>query len=57
MTGPVAYYDVDDIEQVLARLLDKGAEQQGEIRDVGGGKLIVTVTDPDGNTLGLLQPA
>jgi predicted enzyme related to lactoylglutathione lyase len=24
-------------------------------RDVGGGRLVATVTDPDGNVLGLLQ--
>lgn len=57
MTGPVGYYDVDDIKQVLGQLLEGGAEQQDEIRDVGGGKLIVTVKDADGNVFGLLQPA
>jgi hypothetical protein len=25
------------------------------VRDVGGGRLVATVTDPDGNVLGLLQ--
>jgi predicted enzyme related to lactoylglutathione lyase len=55
MTGPVGYYHVDDIKGTLGRLLDGGATQQGEIRDVGGGRLIVTLTDPDGNVFGLLQ--
>jgi len=26
-----------------------------EVRDVGGGKLVVTLTDPDGNVIGLSQ--
>ena len=25
------------------------------LRDVGGGRLVATVTDPDGNVLGLIQ--
>jgi hypothetical protein len=25
------------------------------VRDVGGGRLVAAVTDPDGNVLGLLQ--
>jgi len=25
------------------------------VRDVGGGRLVATVTDPDGNVLGLMQ--
>jgi predicted enzyme related to lactoylglutathione lyase len=55
MTGPVGYYHVDDIKDTLGRLLEGGAAEQGEIRDVGGGRLIVTVADPDGNVFGLLQ--
>lgn len=36
-------------------LLDAGAEPQQPITDVGGGRLIATATDPDGNAIGLLQ--
>ena len=57
MTGPVAYFHVDDIEKSLQTLLDAGAEVQQEVRDVGGGTLIASVKDADGNTIGLLQPA
>jgi predicted enzyme related to lactoylglutathione lyase len=32
-----------------------GAETLQEISDVGGGKLIATVKDTDGNVIGLLQ--
>ena len=32
-----------------------GAKLKDPVRDVGGGRLVATVTDPDGNVLGLLQ--
>jgi len=53
--GPVTYYHVDDLKDPLGRLRETGASQQSEIRDVGGGKLVVTLTDPDGNVFGLSQ--
>ena len=55
MTGLVAYWHVDDIERSLKALLDAGAEAQQEVKDVGGGKLIASVKDADGNVIGLLQ--
>ena len=55
MTGPVGYWDVDDIEESLKLLLDAGAQEQQAIRDVGGGKLIASVKDADGNVTGLVQ--
>jgi len=55
MTGPVGYWEVDDIEEALALLLGAGAEEQQAIRDVGGGKLIASVKDGDGNITGLMQ--
>jgi predicted enzyme related to lactoylglutathione lyase len=55
MTGPVAYWHVDDIQGTLQALLDAGGETQEAIRDVGGGRLIATVKDADGNPVGLLQ--
>jgi hypothetical protein len=45
MSGPVVYWHVDDIRRSLAALLDSGATQQQDVRDVGGGELIATVTD------------
>jgi predicted enzyme related to lactoylglutathione lyase len=53
--GMTTYFHVDDLENLLGRLRDIGAAQQGEVRDVGGGKLVVTLTDPDGNVVGLSQ--
>ena len=55
MTGPVAYLHVDDLQGSMQVLLDGGGEVQGKVRDVGGGRQIVTVKDADGNAIGLLQ--
>jgi len=55
MTGPVGYWHVDDINETLETLLAAGAETQEPIRDVGGGRLIATLRDADGNPIGLLQ--
>lgn len=57
MTGPVSYYHVNDIRKSLQLLLDAGAQAVQEVKDVGGGKLIASVKDADGNIIGLLQPA
>lgn len=55
MTGPVGYWHVDDIRKILKSLLTAGAEAQQEVKDVGGGKLIASVKDADGNITGLVQ--
>lgn len=55
MTHPVAFWEVEDIEESVRSLLEAGAELQQEIRDVGGGKRIARVRDPDGNLIGLAQ--
>ncbi len=55
MTSPVAYWHVPDIEAKLAEVTAAGATVKDAPRDVGGGRLVATVTDPDGNVLGLLQ--
>jgi predicted enzyme related to lactoylglutathione lyase len=57
MTGPVGYWHVDDIKRSLKALLDADAEAQQEVKDVGGGKLIASVKDTDGNVIGLIQSA
>jgi predicted enzyme related to lactoylglutathione lyase len=55
MSSPVAYWHVPDIEAKLAEVTAAGATVKEPARDVGGGRLVATVTDPDGNVLGLLQ--
>ena len=55
MSSPVAYWHVSDIEAKLAEVTAAGATVKDPVRDVGGGRLVASVTDPDGNVLGLLQ--
>ena len=54
-TTPVAYWHVADIEAKLAEVTAAGATVKEPAHDVGGGRLVATVTDPDGNVLGVLQ--
>jgi predicted enzyme related to lactoylglutathione lyase len=55
MTSPVAHWHVPDIEAKLAEVTAVGATVKDPPRDVGGGRLVAAVTDPDGNVLGLIQ--
>ena len=55
MTSPVAYWHVPDLEAKLAEVTAAGAAVKEPARHVGGGRQVATVTDPDGNVLGLLQ--
>src|SRR5512138_2854684 len=51
----VAYWHVDDIEAKLAEVTAAGATVKDPARNVGGGRLVATFTEPDGNVLGLVQ--
>jgi predicted enzyme related to lactoylglutathione lyase len=55
LTSPVAYWHVSDIEAKLAEVTAAGATVKEPPRDVGGGRLVATFTDTDGNVLGLIQ--
>src|SRR6201987_4155417 len=55
MTSPVAYWHVPGMGGKRAEGTARGAPVKDPVRDVGGGRLVATVTDPDGNVLGLLQ--
>ncbi|HYK30795.1 MAG TPA: VOC family protein [Streptosporangiaceae bacterium] len=55
MTSPVAYWHVADIEAKLAEVTAAGATVKDSPRNVGGGRLVASFTDPDGNVLGLIQ--
>jgi predicted enzyme related to lactoylglutathione lyase len=55
MTSPVAHWHVSDIEAKVAELTDAGATVKDAAHEVGGGRLVATVADPDGNVLGLIQ--
>src|SRR5207302_3213975 len=52
-TSPVPYWQVADIEAKLAEVTAAGATVKEPAHDVGGGRLVATVTDPDGNVLGV----
>ena len=49
------YWHVDDINKSLQLLLDSGAQTLQDVKDGGGGKLIASVKDANGNVIGLSQ--
>jgi predicted enzyme related to lactoylglutathione lyase len=53
--GMTAFYHVDDIKQSLQSLMEVGSQILREIQDVGGGRLVASVKDSDGNIIGLIQ--
>jgi predicted enzyme related to lactoylglutathione lyase len=55
MTSPVAHWHVADIEAKLGEVTAAGGTLKDAPRDVGGGRLVASFTDPDGNVLGLIQ--
>jgi predicted enzyme related to lactoylglutathione lyase len=55
LTSPLAYWQVPDIEATLAEVTAAGATVKEPVHDVGGGRLVATLVDPDGNLLGLQQ--
>ncbi|MFF8603314.1 VOC family protein [Streptomyces sp. NPDC015232] len=57
LTGPVPFWDVDDLDGRLQGLLADGATTVQEVQEVGGGMRIATVKDPDGNMIGLRSTA
>lgn len=56
MTGPVPFFDVDDIAATLGTLTAAGAQVVQEPTNVGAGLLVAKVRDADGNDIGLRQP-
>lgn len=57
MTGPVAYWHVDDVAATMKALESAGAHANEAINDVGGGKLVASMKDSSGNVIGLIQDA
>lgn len=55
ITQPVAYWEVPDIEAKLAELTAAGATVREPANAVGGGRRVATVTDADGNVIGILE--
>jgi predicted enzyme related to lactoylglutathione lyase len=50
-----AFFHVDDIKNSLQILVDAGAAIIQDVKNVGGGRLIASVKDMDGNIIGLVQ--
>ncbi len=55
--GSVGYWEVEDINARFQELLAAGATEHESPKDVGGGALIASVKDADGNVIGLIQSA
>jgi len=55
IASPVASWHVPDLAVKPAGVTAAGATVKEPAHDVGGGRLVATVTDPDGNVLWLLQ--
>lgn len=54
MTGATPFWEVDDIEGVVAGLVEAGATIIEHVHDVGDGGLVAILTDADGNMIGLI---
>ena len=55
LTMPVPYWHVDDIRESVAALVAAGAQVKQDVEGVGGDRLVASVTDADGNLIGLIQ--
>jgi predicted enzyme related to lactoylglutathione lyase len=55
MTSPVAFWHVADVEAKLAEVTAAGAKVKQAPHNVGGGRVVATFTDVDGNELGLIH--
>ena len=53
--GPACYRHVDDLETGLKALLAAGATIAQEPKQVGNGRTVASVTDVDGNEIGLIM--
>lgn len=54
-TGVTVYWGVDDAEAAVGRLLELGASEHGDVRDVGEGIRVAAVLDPFGNVFGVIE--
>jgi predicted enzyme related to lactoylglutathione lyase len=54
-SSPVAFWHVSDIEAKLADVTAAGATVTEPPHEVGGGRVVASFTDLDGNVLGLIQ--
>lgn len=55
LTGPTPYWHVPDLRAAMDALVEAGATVREAAQEVGGGKIIATLADADGNPVGLIQ--
>jgi catechol 2,3-dioxygenase-like lactoylglutathione lyase family enzyme len=53
--GAIGYWGVDDAAATLAELVAAGATARGELGEVGDGIKVVTVLEPGGAILGIIE--
>jgi catechol 2,3-dioxygenase-like lactoylglutathione lyase family enzyme len=53
--GPRAFWGVDDAEATLKTLIELGAAPLEQLQDVGSGIKVASVTDPFGNSFGIIE--
>jgi hypothetical protein len=53
--GPRAFWGVDDAEATVKTLIELGAAPFEQLQDVGGGIKVASVTDPFGNSFGIIE--
>ena len=53
--GGVAYWRVPEIDSAVSRFVGAGARIVAEAKDVGEGIKVATVSDPFGNSIGLIE--
>ncbi len=54
-SNAVAYWGVKDAAKSYKRMLELGAKKHSEVKDVGDGVRVATVTDPFGNIFGIIE--
>jgi hypothetical protein len=53
--GPRAFWGVEDAQATLKTLIELGAAPSEQLQDVGGGIKVASVTDPFGNSFGIIE--
>src|SRR5262249_18294682 len=54
-SGPIAYWEIEDIAAKVAELNGAGWQGTSDGREVGGGMLVALLSEGNGSTIGLRQ--
>jgi predicted enzyme related to lactoylglutathione lyase len=55
MASPVSFWEVPDMDAKISEMVAAGARVKEAPHEVGGGRVVATLSDPDGNVLGLVH--